>query len=199
MRVPFVVRGPKNHFAVENVTLSKETIVSTIDIAPTILDIVSEGIKSRIESRNEETQLVSHRLSSAIAQMDGLSFWNFLKNLPEQAYNDPFSDRTDLLISYHGEGNPDCGLSECPAPLDGLWWMPDSYNNTYHCVRTLRKGSNENEDGEDSIYCVFYDDEDFVEYYNLLDNPHQLGNDYSSLADTAIEHYERRLQELMSQ
>ena len=187
VRVPFVVRGPKNHIAVENLTLSKETIVSTIDIAPTVLDIVSEGV--------QETQL-SRRLSSAVARMDGLSFWNFLKHLPEQAYNDPFSERTDLLISYHGEGNQKCGLSECPAPLDGLWWMPDSYNNTYHCVRTLKK--NDNQKGEDSIYCVFYDDEDFVEYYNLLENPHQLGNDYSSLTDTESEHYERRLKELLS-
>lgn len=191
MRVPFVVRGPKNHIAVENLTLSKETIVSTIDIAPTILEIVSEGIES------QTNEGLSHRLRSAISNMDGLSFWNFLKTLPAQGYNDPFSERTDMLISYHGEGNPRCGLSECPAPLDGLWWMPDSYNNTYHCVRTLRKSSSDDE-GEDSIFCAFYDDEDFVEYYNLLENPHQLGNDYPSLSDVQIEHYEKRLQELMS-
>ena len=186
-----MVRGPKNHIAAENLTLSKETIVSTIDIAPTILEIVLEGIES------QTNEGLSRRLWSAIANMDGLSFWNFLKTLPAQGYDDPFSERTDLLISYHGEGDPRCGLSECPAPLDGLWWMPDSYNNTYHCVRTLRKASGDDE-GEDSIYCAFYDDEDFVEYYNLLENPHQLGNDYPSLTDIEIEHYEKRLQELMS-
>ena len=133
--------------------------------------------------------------------------------------DDPFFQRTDLLISYHGEGDPKCGLSECPAPLNGLWWMPDSYNNTYHCVRTLGKDTanaseiaddhcDDNRDhgcnngrataAEDSIYCVFYDDEDFVEYYDLNQNPHQLGNDYHSLSDSAIEKYEQRLQELLS-
>ena len=207
----------------ENVTLSKETIVSTIDIAPTVLEIVLEGIETLYDVRKKglhanpttsdakqprgtkskiDVSEISSRLRSAIDRMDGLSFWNFLKALPGQGYADPFGERTDLLISYHGEGNPKCGLSECPAPLDGLWWMPDSSNNTYHCVRTLRRAPashrTENESDEDSIYCVFYDDEDFVEYYNLLINPHQLGNDYDSLSDTEVERYEIRLQELLS-
>ena len=276
VRVPFVVRGPKSVVGAFNVTLSKETIVSTIDIAPTVLEIVLEGIiKENNENKNENNNEknndnkdddIAGRLRSAINDMDGLSFWGFLKNLRGNNTNsaattriensgggssnnknnksnsdDPFVQRTDLLISYHGEGNPKCGLSECPAPLDGLWWMPDSYNNTYHCVRTLKKAmdvSGKYEDGksnvnananpsprhhhdgdcndehnkngcnssishsgnaaEDSIYCVFYDDEDFVEYYDLNQNPHQLGNNYKSLSESAIENYERRLQELLS-
>jgi hypothetical protein len=255
-----------------NVTLSKETIVSTIDIAPTVLEIALEGIikennnvniNNNANDNKEEIKVgvdaIAGRLRSAINDMDGLSFWGFLKNLRRENTNnaaatriensdrnnntnknnsdDPFVQRTDLLISYHGEGNPKCGLSQCPAPLDGLWWMPDSYNNTYHCVRTLKKAMDvfgKYEDGnananpslrrhhdgdcndkhnkngcnsrsshsrnaaEDSIYCVFYDDEDFVEYYDLNQNPHQLGNDYEGLSETAIKNYERRLQELLS-
>lgn len=281
VRVPFVVRGPKGVVGANNVTISKETIVSTIDIAPTILEIALEGIIKENNANNEnnanvnedelEVDDIASRLRSAINNMDGLSFWGFLKNLRGNNKNhpsggnwgnntnhngnafenaatriqnnsssntnnnnkknnsdDPFVQRTDLLISYHGEGNPKCGLSECPAPLDGLWWMPDSYNNTYHCVRTLKKAmevsekfedadanangnpsfvleqthgdwsSNSANAAEDSIYCVFYDDEYFVEYYDLNQNPHQLGNDYESLSETAIESYERRLQELLS-
>ena len=167
------------------------TIVSTIDIAPTILDIVFESYERTTDNETTANESVLLSLRSAMEQMDGLSFWNVLKAFPKDQKNDPFLQRTDLLISYHGEGDPKCGLSECPAPLDGLWWMPDSYNNTYHCVRTLQEG-------DDSIYCVFYDDEDFVEYYDLQTNPHQLGNDYESLSDTQVAHYEQRLQELLS-
>lgn len=194
VRVPFVVRGPKTLVSAENCTLDG-TIVSTIDISPTILDIVLESLETATNNETTANESVPLSLRSAMKQMDGLSFWKFLKAIPnhdqESLVNDPFVQRTDLLISYHGEGDPKCGLSECPAPLNGLWWMPDSYNNTYHCVRTLHEE-------EDSIYCVFYDDEDFVEYYDLQTNPHQLGNDYECLSDTQVAHYEQRLQELLS-
>jgi hypothetical protein len=187
------------------------------------LEICKEGLLAAAADNSNENQTVedakiaANSLSIAIEGMDGLSFWNFLKGLSgsgggkhqnhtierneDETEDDTFVSRNDLLISYHGEGNPKCGLSECPAPLNGLWWMPDSYNNTYHCVRTIKRptsGSNGTHGAEDSIYCVFYDDEGFVEYYDLLRNPHQLGNDYEGLSETAIEGYERRLQELLS-
>ena len=212
-------------------------MVSTLDIAPTILDIVAKGFTTTMEENN--------RLALAVQGMDGLSFWSFLKGLHIQTTqpvskssgrsssvlplysdfdtncgnkeenDDPFALRTDLLISYHGEGNPKCGLSECPAPLHGLWWMPDSYNNTYHCLRTIQKVENSSSNSknknscrgktngavsvaEDSIYCVFDDHQNFVEYYNLRENPYQLGNDYHSLSAAEIERYEQRLQELLS-
>lgn len=260
VRVPFVVRGP---FAVSNVTLPKERIVSTIDIAPTVLEIVLEGLvvvdpaaKNNNANSNDAggaSDRVADRLRAAIDAMDGLSFWRYLKSLGSRTTeqqneldgkvsscpqeldrdngnnndnDDPFLQRNDVLISYHGEGDPRCGLADCPPPLDKIWWMPDSYNNTYHCVRTL-KGSNpfktttlrtaksivksqkhaggdgggddnDNDKGENSIYCVFNDDEKFVEYYDLNQNPHQLGNDYHKLTDFEIERYERRLKELLS-
>lgn len=209
VRVPFVVRAPKALVAAENLVISKETIVSTLDIAPTILDIVVEGLSTTESGTSADSnhyagnETLSSILRSAMDQMDGLSFWDYLRHLPAKQgesmnrSDDPFVQRTDLLISYHGEGYPPCFLAECPAPFDGLWWMPDSSNNTYHCVRTLRE-STSLQDGEDSIYCVFYDDEDFVEYYDLFENPHQLGNDYESLSDTQIERYEIRLRELLS-
>ena len=229
-----MVRGPPGTIG-SNVTLSKETIVSTIDIAPTVLEIILEGITAAADPAT------AGRLRTAIEAMDGLSFWDFLKarhgnggggdnnnkgnnkgnnegetTMTNRNDDDPFVQRTDLLISYHGEGNPKCGLSECPAPLDGLWWMPDSYNNTYHCVRTLGKkvvaaatttnnnntanppGDASSSPPEDSIYCVFEDDERFVEYYDLNRNPHQLGNDFDRLGYDAIRRYERRLRELLS-
>lgn len=163
IRVPFCIRGPGIIPASESTA-----IVANIDIAPTILDIVQASVAVDNNA------------------MDGMSFWRYARG---DAASD-FARRRDLLISYNGEGQNPCGMSECPYTWDDVLWMPDSFNNTYHCVRTV--------DGEteDSIYCRFVDDESFVEYYDLKTNPHQLDNDISTLIKVQRQRYEHRLQEL---
>jgi hypothetical protein len=129
-------------------------------------------------------------LDDAIADMDGISIFE----------TDPAKAREDLLISYHGEGSDTCGLTDCPPPFDDIWWMPDSYNNTYHCLRTLFYNDGEGRKGSHStntIFCMFQDREGFVEYYNLSSNPHQLENEYSTLSDATKSMHRRRLQELL--
>lgn len=167
IRVPFCIRGP-------GIPVNSESfvMVANIDIAPTILDIA--------------------RISIADEDMDGRSFWNYTQVGPE---NDDFQfmQRRDLLITYNGEGQKPCGMSECPFPWDDVLWMPDSFNNTYHCVRTIDTGTST----EDSIYCRFVDDEDFVEYYDLQSNPYQLENEISKLKPFQRQRYEQRLQELL--
>jgi N-acetylglucosamine-6-sulfatase len=160
IRVPFVIRGP----SIPPNTTSKQ-LVSNIDIAPTIADIVQQ--------------------EDAKEGMDGISFLNYVQGKSDEA----FEKRRDLLITYHGEGNPNCGMSECPPTYDGIWWMPDSFNNTYNCVRTLGD--------EDTIYCRFEDDQNFVEFYNLTENPYQLTNDYFDLEVWQRQKYEHRLEELL--
>jgi N-acetylglucosamine-6-sulfatase len=225
IRVPFVVRTiTSTGTDGEPTNRVSNKIVANIDIAPTILDIVKENVVS-----NHTLQL---QLEHAKREMDGLSFWNYLRGyhhqqqqqqqqpqqqlLQQQDQNgvddDLFSRRRDILISYHGEGFSPCGLAECPPPYNGLWYMPDAWNNTYHCVRTIVTATTmeeeENEETgrdraqgeiekENSIYCVFDDDEQFVEYYDLRSNPYQLNNDYSSLERWQVQRYEKRLQELL--
>jgi hypothetical protein len=53
--------------------------------------------------------------------------------------------------------------------------------------------------GENSIYCRFVDDEQFVEYYDLNSNPYQMNNNYPSLEEWQVQKYERRLQDLLNQ
>ena len=198
IRVPFVIRGPN----IPHNTTSHQLIAS-IDIAPTIVDIATP------------TDSIEKKATSSTTSMDGLSFWKYVTQGQER--DTCFANRHDILISYNGEGNPKCGMADCPPTFNGIWWMPDSYNNTYHCVRTVRflnkKGdddvatennlSKENgetekeDDGEDTIYCRFEDDENFVEYYDLKTNPQQLTNDYYALDQLQRQRYEHRLQELL--
>jgi N-acetylglucosamine-6-sulfatase len=142
---------------------TSQAIVANIDIGPTLLDIAGADADA--------------------AGMDGVSFWKIAQGQP--------SPRRDFLISYHGEGSPPCGLSQCPYSWDDVSWMPDSWNNTYHCLRTL-------DDTENSIFCRFEDEEDFVEYYDLTTNPYQLDNDASQLNALQLVRYQIRLQELLT-
>ncbi|XP_075158665.1 N-acetylglucosamine-6-sulfatase-like [Haematobia irritans] len=112
--------------------------------------------------------------------MDGISLHPFLTNAA--VYNasiDPFFHRS-LLIEHMGEGNLQTYKPECH-----MWWTPsdrlaectleadchcqDSWNNTYACVRNFQYRIND-------LYCEFQDNEDFVEFYNLDEDPHQLHN-----------------------
>jgi N-acetylglucosamine-6-sulfatase len=199
IRVPLVVRGPG---IPPNVTSRK--IVANIDIAPTILNVIVAD-----SWKDGSSLLLRNPWNDALQEMSGLSFWNYATKKRHQEEvddddddDDPFAKRKDLLITYHGEGFAPCGLAECPPPFGDLWWMPDAWNNTYHCVRTILEKDESNDSSlseeEDSIYCIFDDDEHFVEYYDLKDNPYQLNNDFGGLEPWQVQRYEKRLQELLT-
>lgn len=144
IRVPFIVRGP----GVAENSVNNQPILN-IDIAPTIHHIATGTLEP------PET-------------MDGHSFLPLIKDESSREW------RTDFLVSYHGEGGSPCGfLGGCPPPqpdeFHGKGTAGDCWNNTYHCVRTLKQGKN-------TMYCRFQDDESFVEYYDLTLDPWQLEN-----------------------
>ncbi len=161
IRVPFCIRGPGIPANSESLAM-----VANIDIAPTILEIA--------------------QIMNAFIDMDGRSFWKYAQGQPDPS----FLHRRDLLITYNGEGQNPCGMSECPFPWDDVLWMPDSFNNTYNCVRTI-------DTIEDSIFCQFMDEEDFVEFYDLKVNPDQLQNDIAMLNAVQRQRYQQRLQKLL--
>jgi hypothetical protein len=51
---------------------------------------------------------------------------------------------------------------------------------------------------KDSIYCIFEDDENFVEYYDHLRDPWQLHNRASELCEYEHDQFKARISELRS-
>lgn len=231
IRIPMVMRGPTIR---RNVTCT--AMVATIDIGPTILELIGINTIDADSSIDEKTDDDDND-NDAVSVMDGQSFWQLItvqtinddqEGSSPKGIQNPIR-RTDMLISYNGEGSSPCGLSQCPYPWnDEVSWMPDSWNNTYHCVRTLESSwekdevvivedsdHNQNDDrirattstttttttktmGENSIFCIFEDDESFVEYYDLNTNPYQLDNDFFQLDLVQQLRYRTRLQELLN-
>ena len=86
-------------------------------------------------------------------------------------------DKEGLLVAMFGIGG-DHVDSSCLDLEDSQMstCMPDygckcqnSYNNTWFCVRKLNMDEN-------SISCQFDDEEEFIETYDLNEDPYQLNN-----------------------
>lgn len=199
IRVPFIIAGPG---VPKNVTSYRPVL--NIDIAPSIYELITG-----------ETETPSN--------MDGASIIPYLQSLQaaieaDDAVNTTIEDpnhREDFLISYYGEGNPSCGLrvEECPGVSPTNFHVGESFNNTYHCVRSLtareyHHGSmNWCNDGvcsgarvgvKDSIYCRFNDLENFTEYYDHVKDPWQLTNRANELSDAERSWFDARLAQLRS-
>jgi N-acetylglucosamine-6-sulfatase len=175
IRVPFIVTGT----GVPSNTHNYDHIVMNIDIAPTIYHLVT-----------------GTSLPPLPTNMDGTSIVPFLlaNDHNNNKITSPASikSRHDFLVSYHGEGYPPSGMYNCPPPDPPNYHGGDASNNTYHCVRTIMT------EKEDSIYCRFQDEDDFVEYYDLTEDQWQLTNSYDRLSQEEKGWYEKRLSQLGS-
>ena len=167
IRVPLYIRGP----GIKPGTSLDEAVLN-IDLAPFIHEIVSDS----------QRPLDHH---------DGASFLGLFAD--DKLQDGPIRKqewRNDFLISYHGEGNPECGFSPCNKGKPNRyedWHSGDATNNSYHCVRSMAPSE---------IYCAFDDDEDFVEYYDLETDPWQLHNTAPTLSPEIRSAFEKRLLQL---
>ncbi|XP_024083872.1 N-acetylglucosamine-6-sulfatase-like isoform X2 [Cimex lectularius] len=139
----------------KNITVTKPTLL--IDVAPTILNLA--GLNG--------------------ASMDGIPFLPIIKDSKQPSLND---DRS-FLIEYQGERslaqnvecpNLDVGVSECFKEVQCK--CQDAANNTYNCIRSFGQNS-------DTVYCQFFDNENFEEAYDLLKDPYQLKNAVASIPE----------------
>lgn len=171
IRVPFYIRGPGIK---RGITL--EEAVLNVDLAPTIHEIVT-GSQVPLDYHDGMSFLRLFAASQSTQTRRGADTRN-------QEW------REDFLISYHGEGNPECGFSPCvkglPLPYES-WHSGDAYNNSYHCVRSMVPPE---------IYCAFDDDENFIEYYDLEADPWQLNNTADNLSPEIRSAFEMRLSHL---
>uniref|UniRef100_A0A1I8PRC1 Sulfatase N-terminal domain-containing protein n=1 Tax=Stomoxys calcitrans TaxID=35570 RepID=A0A1I8PRC1_STOCA len=153
IHIPLLIRGPSIKSGVK---VTAPTLL--IDILPTIMEWTNLPLDSL---------------------MDGQSFQPFLTNADGyDASSDPLF-RRGFLIQHFGEGNLQTYKPECPMwqPADRLaectleadCHCQDSWNNTYACVRNFAHRINH-------LYCEFHDNEDFIEFYDLDEDPHQLYN-----------------------
>ncbi|XP_037935139.1 N-acetylglucosamine-6-sulfatase-like [Teleopsis dalmanni] len=83
-----------------------------------------------------------------------------------------------LLVQHWGEGNVDTYNAECPwskkdrlteCTIEGACHCQDAWNNTYACIRHFSYNTNR-------LYCEFRDNENFVEGYDVDDDPFQMTN-----------------------
>uniref|UniRef100_W8B4N7 N-acetylglucosamine-6-sulfatase n=1 Tax=Ceratitis capitata TaxID=7213 RepID=W8B4N7_CERCA len=112
----------------------------------------------------------------AHTELDGIPRLVSLKSVDEDRQVKEY--RRSLLIQYWGEGNSDtynanCPwsrhdyLSECTPEAD--CYCQDAWNNTYACVRQFRSMTNR-------LFCEFMDRENFVEAYDINEDPYQINN-----------------------
>ncbi|XP_040076617.1 N-acetylglucosamine-6-sulfatase isoform X2 [Ixodes scapularis] len=146
IHVPLLVRGPGIPAG-----RVEQSIVLNIDLAPTFLDLA--GLPSRED-------------------MDGTSFGSLLVHMRSGS---TAPGRLSFLVEYTGEGKAQ-DLSQCHAPYGLASCDPqvqceceDAWNNTFLCTRYIAPTAN-------SKFCIFHDDEGFVESYNLANDPHELRN-----------------------
>ncbi|KAH8245860.1 hypothetical protein KR038_005883, partial [Drosophila bunnanda] len=146
IRIPLLIRGP-------GIAPGShiDTAVSLVDLAPTILAWANVSTPDF---------------------MDGESFHELLSTDTDG----PFP--RSLLIEYWGEGNRNTYNPECPwsqqdelaqCTLEADCHCQDAWNNTYACIRTIRYRDHR-------IYCEFRDHENFLEAYDLQEDPYQLNN-----------------------
>ncbi|CAG5112325.1 Oidioi.mRNA.OKI2018_I69.chr2.g6551.t1.cds [Oikopleura dioica] len=178
LRIPLLIRGPN---VKPNSTIPYP--VSTVDFAPTILDLANQNSK---KLRFEDTNF------------DGESFKTLLNGSVDTSW------RQNLLIEYHGEGlNDPATVYNCPGLGPGVsecvpdCVCDDASNNTFACVRRQIYSENLNLT-DDLVYCEFVDKENFIEVYNLIEDPAQLKNLRGTLDPTMLEDLNMQLIELSS-
>ncbi|XP_014228915.1 N-acetylglucosamine-6-sulfatase-like [Trichogramma pretiosum] len=117
---------------------------------------------------------------------DGMSLLNYT-----------VQDRT-VLVEYKGEKSESKQSTGCPSDNDiNLSHCSKDYsckcqdvaNNTYSCVRRVTKD-------EDNVFCVFKDNEDFVEFYDMLKDEFQMNNMRVSMGSRKRHRFRNRLKKM---
>lgn len=137
--------------------------------------IKGPGLKKNVENRQP---VLNIDLAPTIIKLAGLDIPNNVDGRPIDVHNEDIGER-NMLIEYYGEGKDGSVDKECPWKYDSgnlaqcypqySCKCQDAKNNTYACIRHIAERI-------DKKYCLFADNENFSEMYNIADDPYELEN-----------------------
>eukprot|EP00054_Salpingoeca_dolichothecata_P012791 m.71006 g.71006 ORF g.71006 m.71006 type:complete len:682 (+) comp20126_c0_seq1:44-2089(+) len=183
IRVPMIVRGP-------NITPGTvvDGITTHIDLGVSFLDMMGLPKPAVMDGTSWLGLVVNNTASPERRFTNPNLHLNVDTPFRTNSRNDPW--RHDFLIEYGGPSVDGVFPKTSPAAppnkdypcgvgysCDGLTLCGgehgtcpcDARNNTYKCLRTLNATEN-------SIYCEFDDNENFVEWYDITKDPYQMNN-----------------------
>ncbi|XP_057380419.1 N-acetylglucosamine-6-sulfatase-like isoform X1 [Daphnia carinata] len=190
IRVPLLVVAASHNRPTANnksrdIEIDSLSVVS-IDLAPTVLDMAGLPVPDQMDGVSLLPLManafappshhgnVSKEVSRVAEPRD--SHW---RGIDESAK--PW--RTFYLIEYHGEADLQDVDLQCQQDANTTLCLDefgckcqDAANNTFVCLRTLRRPTDNQHANEDSLYCQFDDSQAFVESYDLRLDPYQLNN-----------------------
>jgi len=204
IRVPFWISGP-NISAGQTI----DTPILNIDIAPTLLDIAGLPAEPNMDGLSFLSLVRNSSSSAPPLQPDTVT--NEIRDSKVKPEEEKSKDRgansssgigTDysgiearhsFLVEYTGEASsrtssPNCSealsgdlehMAQCDVRIDCK--CQDSGNNTYWCVRSHGQ--------EDTMFCQFQDNDNFLEMYSLSQDRFQLTNLAPLLQNETLKHY----------
>ncbi|XP_071960691.1 N-acetylglucosamine-6-sulfatase-like isoform X2 [Antedon mediterranea] len=163
VRIPLLIRGP----GVPKKKVIADPVIN-IDIMPTIVNLAGLTPPSDV---------------------DGASLLPLLIKSFNESKKDTQPYR-QVLVEHQGEFK-NRNVQNCPntkflsvCSVDCV--CEDAINNTYTCVWTLEKT-------EKTVYCEMNDEENFIEFYNLVKDPHQLANIAKTVSPTVLSDQNKKL------
>eukprot|EP00912_Choanoflagellata_sp_UC4_P000453 UC4_evm2s285 len=209
VQIPMFIRlPPSSSLGVQQDVQSSEafgavpilTPVLNIDIAPTILDFAGYETPAHMDGESIVQYLMGFKKDASQISNDQNNRTFLIEYFPI-----PAEGRSVHVVTKGDDGwctDPDVVKQSCP----NLTATVDSVNNTWACARSV------NLPHENSLYCYFWDGtnlkesfiEDrlrippnFVEYYDLLDDPNEMHNGVSKLNTTYNVTLRNRLMSLL--
>lgn len=179
--------------------VSIETPVLNIDIAPTLLHLA--GVANRYDDMDGLSIIPLLTNETKDADLEPATLTSTSNNtvdsgaaaLPIISNYTGIQGRQAFLVEYSGEGSAGTSSASCAGQLhDDLDHLSecsaqfgckcqDSRNNTYTCLRTIGQ--------ENTMFCQFEDNNQFLEMYNLAQDPEQLTNLASLISDDTKGYY----------
>lgn len=207
IRVPYIIRGPG---IAEGVTVHQPTI--NVDLAPTILDLAGVQVPQYMDGISLKP-LLSDDLPVNISDTRALDD-------DDDASNSEVGNHVNvgaefysrfMLVEHSGESYPE-QVGACAGLGPGLYGCAEQYdckcsdagNNTYACVRHLNVTSTPlKQQGQpivlnNTVFCLWQDDENFIEFYDLVQDRYQLHNKISDISYSLKEFYMDMLNNLTS-